>query len=232
MFFFNPLYLLLIIPGLIAWYAQARVREVYRKYALQPNRLGISGEEAAIYLLQAVGLRHVRLQRTPGYLTDHYSPDANILRLSDGVARGRSLTSLGIVAHEVGHAIQDAQGHWLMRVRDVLAQWLGQMAQWSGLLFLGGMVLGSPLLMIATGIFMAGLVVFTLLTLPLERNASRLALELLARTGLADAEENEAIREVLRSAAFTYVAALGQRLGTFLFFVVLIVAAQRLWLQM
>jgi Zn-dependent membrane protease YugP len=225
MSFFNPLYLLLIVPALLGLYAQRRVRAIYEQYGASPNGLGVSGLEAAKRLLSHHGLTQVDIERTPGHLTDHYDPRAKVLRLSDGVAHGQSVTALGIVAHEVGHAVQDAEGYRLMRARTFLAHRVGQMTQWSSFIFIGGMLFGVPILMGLGGVLLAGLTLFALVTLPVERNASERALVSLQQTGLTETEETEGARRVLRAAALTYLAGLGQRLGTFLFFVVVIAAA-------
>jgi uncharacterized protein len=225
----NPVYLLLIGSALLAWYAQARVRQVHERFGAVENSKGASGVEVAQALLAYHGLTDVKVERTPGHYTDHYDPQANLLRLSDGVAHGCSLTSLGIVAHEVGHAVQDAEGYHFMRVRSFLAQRVGAMTQWSSLIFVGGMLFGIPSLMVLGGVLLAGLTIFSLVTLPVERNASDRALASLKQAGLAMAEELDAVRQVLRAAAFTYLTALGQRLATFLFFVVVVGAARGLW---
>ncbi|MBW7884772.1 MAG: zinc metallopeptidase [Caldilineaceae bacterium] len=226
---FNPMYLLIIGSALLAWYAQARVRQVHEKYAAVENSRAISGQDAARALLAFHKLVDVKVERTPGLYTDHYDPQANVLRLSDGVANGRSLTALGIVAHEVGHAIQDAEGYRFMRIRTFLAQRVGTMTQWSSLIFVGGMLFGIPSLMGLGGLLLAGLAIFSLVTLPVERNASDRALASLNAAGLAAAEELDPVRQVLGAAAFTYLAALGQRLATFLFFAVVVAAARGLW---
>jgi uncharacterized protein len=222
----NPLYLLLIIPALLARYAQKRVAAIYEKYGDEPNQQNASGMEIARKLLAEYGLATVHIEHAPGHYTDHYDPGTKTLRLSDGVANARSITALGVVAHEVGHAAQDAEGYRLMRLRTMLAQRISVVSQWSSFAFLGALLYGSTILMVLAGAFMAALVVFTLVTLPIERNASTRALAMLERTGLAAAEERRAARAVLQSAAFTYLAALGQRLGTFLFFALIILAAR------
>ncbi len=226
MFTFNPLYLLLLVPMLLAWWSQAKVRQTYEKYNNQPNRRGYNGVDIARRLLVHYGLTDIRIERTSGYLTDHYDPQTNILRLSDGVANGRSLTSLGIVAHEVGHAAQDAQNYRFMRLRTFLAQRVGQVAGWSSIAFIGGWLLGIPVLMGLSGVILGGMLIFSLVTLPVERNASDRALKSLEATGLALAEEREGVRQVLRAAAFTYLAGLAQQLGRFLFFVVMVALAK------
>lgn len=219
---FNPLYLLLIVPALLGWYAQTRVQAAYEKFAARPNSRGASGQEAAKALLAFHGLAGVAIERTPGHLTDHYDPQAKTLRLSDGVANGKSITSLGIVAHEVGHAVQEAEGYRFMRLRTQMAGRLSLMTQWSSFAFLGGMLFGIPILMALSAVILAALVIFSLVTLPVERNASDRALVSLEQTGLAEAVEREGVRQVLRAAAFTYLAGVGQRLATFLFFAVVI----------
>lgn len=125
--------------------------------------------------------------------------------------------------------MQDAEGYRFMRVRTFLAHRVGQMTQWSSLILIGGMLFGSPSLMALGGVMLAGLVLFALVSLPVERNASDRALVSLQQTGLAEAGELEGARQVLRAAACTYLAALGQRLGSFLFFVIVVAAALGVW---
>jgi len=226
---FNPLYLLLIIPALLGWFAQGRVRATYEKQAAQPNSLGLSGLEAAKRLLAQHGLSGVSIERAEGHLTDHYDPQTKTLRLSDGVANGRSVTALGIVGHEVGHAAQDAQGYRFMRLRTLLARRISVVTQWSSFIFIGGMLFGISILMALGGVMLAGLALFSLVTLPVERNASDRALAALQAMGLAATEEIAGVRRVLRAAAFTYLAGVAQRLGTFLFFAIAVLAARGVW---
>lgn len=226
MFTFNPTYLLLLVPMALAWYSQAKVRKIYEEYNQRPNRRGFTGVDSAALLLSHYGLTNVQIERTPGYLTDHYDPQANILRLSDGVANGSSVTSLGIVAHEVGHAAQDAENYHFMRLRTFIGQRVGKITQWSSVAFIGGWIFGIPLLMGLSGFIMAAMVVFSLVMLPVERNASDRALQSLEKTGLSDGQERDGVKRVLRAAAFTYLAGVAQRLGSFLFFVVMIAAAK------
>jgi uncharacterized protein len=222
---FNP-YLLLLVPMLLGLYTQTWVRKTYQKYEASPNGLGLTGLEAAKQLLARYGLTQVAIERTPGQLTDHYDPQSKKLRLSEGVAHGRSVTALGIVAHEVGHARQDAEHYRFMQWRTAMGNRLGQATLWSSFIFVGGMVFGIPILMALGGLLLAGMVLFALVTLPVERNASDRALASLQQMGLAAGQELKGARRVLRAAAFTYLAALSQRLGTFLFFVVLVVLAR------
>jgi Zn-dependent membrane protease YugP len=223
---FDPLYLLLIIPALLGWFAQERVRATYEKQAVRLNSLGLSGLEAAKYLLAQHGLSRVSIERAEGHLTDHYDPQNKTLRLSDDVAHGRSLTALSIVAHEVGHAAQDAQGYRFMRLRTVLGRRISVVTQWSSFILIGGLLLGISILMALGGVMLAGLALFSLVTLPAERNASDRALASLRQMGLAAAEELAGMRRVLRAAAFTYLAGAAQRLGTSLFLAIAVLAAR------
>ena len=118
MFIWDPRYFIFAVPALLlAFYAQWRVRSTYARYSRQPNNRGLSGHEVARILLRSAGLEDVRVEATPGQLSDHYDPGKNILRLSQGVGESRSVAALGIVAHEVGHAIQDAASYGPLRVR-------------------------------------------------------------------------------------------------------------------
>jgi uncharacterized protein len=219
MFNFNLTYLLLIIPGLFSWYAQAKVRRVYEQYREAPNRRRISGQNAVAELLRHHNLSDVKVEQVRGTLSDHYDPRSKTLRLTEGVSTSSSVTALGIVAHEVGHALQDAEGYRFLRLRANLAQLLGALAWFSPLVFIGGMMYGNSTLMILGGLMLAGQAVFSLVTLPVERNASTRALASLEATGLVAGEERQGVKKVLRSAAFTYLVNLGKRLTMFLFFV-------------
>lgn len=224
--FSNPIYLLLIVPMLLAWWSQMKVRETYKKYDAIPNRHEYRGTEIARRLIDHYGLGGISIESTDGHLTDHYDSRSKVLRLSDGVANGRSITSLGIVAHEVGHALQDAENYHFMRLRTSLAPRVGKITQWSSIAFIGGWILGIPVLMALSALIMVGMVIFSLVTLPVERNASDRALSSLEMTGLAVGEEREGVHQVLRAAAFTYLTGFAQRIGRFLFYVLLVASAK------
>jgi Zn-dependent membrane protease YugP len=160
-------------------------------------------------------------------LSDHYDSDARALRLSPVVARERSVAALGIAAHEVSHAFQDAEGTRAYRWRRRVGEPIAQFAPFSGLVLIGGFWFGNPLL-IALGLaYAAALVVFALATLPVELGASRRALRVLRRTRLTDATEAGGVRRVLTAAALTYVVGLLDRLGMFLTLVVVTEALHR-----
>jgi len=210
------LWLLLLAPLAAGWLVQRRLNQTFVRYRRVPNHLGVTGAELARALLDAHGLRDVRLESAPGYLTDHYDGAAGALRLSNAVAQEASVAALGIAGHEVSHAYQDAEGSRAYRLRKAIAEPLGAFAPWSGLLFIGGFWFGVPLLMVLSVVYVAGLVAFALATLPVELGASRRALTLLQSAGLTDAGETSAVRSVLGAAAWTYVVGLLRQVGLFL----------------
>ncbi len=218
--YLNPTYYLFALPALIlGLYAQFKVRSAYSKYLRVPNRLGITGYEAAQRLLQARGLDDIRIGETRGELTDHYDPRAKVLALSPGVARTASVAGLSIVAHEVGHAIQDREGYAMFRLRGGLVPAV-QIGSWLGpILFIVGLLLAlTPLAQVGLLLF-SGTLVFSLVTLPVEYNASSRALEVLQSTGLITTrEEEQGARAVLSAAALTYVAAVVQSLANILYY--------------
>lgn len=218
----NPVYLVLIVPSVLAWLAQRRVRQVFARYEGQPSRQALPGGEVAQKLLERAGLAEVKLERSPGRFTDHYDPARKVLRLTEATAQGASVTSLGVVAHEVGHAVQSATGYAPMRLRTRMGQRLGQVAAVSPLVFIGGFWLGNPVLMTAAVLILAGQTAFALVTLPVERDASARGLTMLEDAGLATSQEQGAVRRVLRAAALTYLTALGRQLVVFLFVVMLV----------
>ena len=193
------------------------------RYRRVPNHARISGSEVATKLLAEHGLQRVRVEEIPGALSDHYDGAAGALRLSEPVATERSVAALGIAAHEVSHAYQDADGNRAYRIRKAVAEPLARFAPFSALFFIGGFWFGIPLLAALSLIYVFGLVVFALATLPVELGASRRALVLLEHSHLADREEVSEVRSVLRAAAFTYVAGLGRQIG---FFAALILVAE------
>jgi Zn-dependent membrane protease YugP len=232
MFIWDPRYFIIALPALLlAFYAQWRVRSTYQQYSRQPNNRGISGYEAARILLRSAGLERVRVEEVSGRLSDHYDPGKDILRLSSGVAQSRSVAALGIVAHEVGHAMQDAVNYAPLRVRSGLVpavnigSWLGPIIFLAGL-FLSGFTGSTTIAWIGLFLF-AGTVVFALITLPVEFNASKRALQLLRAYQLADGQELRETKQVLDAAALTYIAALAQALSTMLYYVFLLTGFSR-----
>lgn len=229
MFYFDPMYLVFALPALLlAFYAQFKVQSAYRKHSQKSNWRGISGLEAARYLLSSAGLNHIRVEGTRGQLTDHYDPRNETLRLSPQVAHSRSVAALGIVAHEVGHAMQDAQAYAPLRWRTGLVPAVN-IGSWLGpILFLIGFLMRAPSLAWVGVIFFAGSAVFALVTLPVELNASGRALQMLRTASLVTGEQEiKGVKSVLNAAALTYVAALAQALSTLLYYTFLLTGFSR-----
>ena len=220
-------WLLLLAPVALALGVQAWLRAVFRRYRAVPNHTGTTGAEVARALLDAHGLEDVSLELVPGFLTDHYDGEARTLRLSEVVGRERSVAALGIAAHEVSHAYQDAEGSRAYRARHSIGEQLAQFAPWSGIFLIGGFWFGIPLFIALSLVFVGGLLLFALATLPVEFGASHRALMLLIETGLADEREMRGARRVLRAAALTYVVGLLDRLAFFLVVLFFAEAARR-----
>lgn len=208
MFYYGDSGLLLVFLALIlAMYAQARVQGTYQKYSRYLAARGMTGAEVASDLLYRVGLGDVRVEMTPRELGDHYDPRSRVLRLSPGVYNGRSVAALGIAAHEVGHAIQHDVGYIPLALRNSIlpvAQFGSQLA-WP--LFLMGLFFGITGLMDLGIVLFFAAVMFQIVTLPVEYNASARALELLESEGYLTSREIAPAREVLNAAALTYLAA-------------------------
>ncbi len=207
---FNPIYLIFMAPAfLLMIYAQWRVRSAYSKWSQVDNNRGMTGAQAAQSLLTQNGLYGVGVQGIGGNLTDNYDPRSKILNLSQGSATGSSVASLAIVAHEIGHAQQDASGSALMALRSGIVPAVNIGSQAGPWLFLLGLLLHfDPLLWLGIGLFSLAFV-FALVTLPVELDASRRAMTMLTTSGfLVGHEEQQGARAVLNAAALTYVASL------------------------
>jgi Zn-dependent membrane protease YugP len=218
MFYFDPLYFVMLIPAmLLALWAQAQVKSAYNKYTQVPNSRGITGLQAAQYLMSAQGLENLNVEGTPGQLSDHYDPRSKTLRLSPAVAQQPSVASVAIVAHELGHALQDKTGYAPLKLRGAIvpAVRLSPMIAY-GLFMVGFLFASSQLFNIGIVVFSLT-VVFSLITLPVEFNASRRGLQMLESHTILDNTEMKGAQAVLRAAALTYVAAAVQSLVTLLY---------------
>jgi uncharacterized protein len=217
--FFDPLYLLFLAPGmLLALWAQYRVRSAYEEASKIPARSGLTGAQAADAMLHSVGVDGVRIEPTEGFLSDHYAPGEGVLRLSPGVYQESSLAAVGIAAHEAGHAIQDATRYPLMGLRNglvPLAQ-IGSSTAWI-IIILGFVLHLFGLILVGIAVF-SGTVLFQLVNLPVEFDASRRARIALVDGGLVTAEEDQVVAKVLNAAALTYVAATLTSVLTLLYF--------------
>jgi Zn-dependent membrane protease YugP len=221
--YFNMSYFIFLLPALLlAFYAQARVRGAYQKYGQIRNERGITGLQAAQIILGPEGLGDVGVEGTPGQLTDHYDPRDKTLHLSAGVAREASVASLAVVAHEIGHALQDHTNYAPLKLRGAIVPAV-QVSSWvAPILFLIGLLLGAVQLAWLGIILFSMAAIFALITLPVELDASRRGLRLLQTYNLTDSRELAGARSVLNAAALTYVAALAQTLATLLYYVSLL----------
>ncbi|HQE92748.1 MAG TPA: zinc metallopeptidase [Anaerolineae bacterium] len=216
-------YFIFALPALLlALYAQWRVTSTYRQYMQVPNPSGMTGAQAAQFLLRSTGLT-LQIEGVAGQLTDHYDPRNNVLRLSPGVAQSNSVGAVAVVAHELGHALQDEESYTPLRLRSGMVP-VVNFTSWLGpIIFLVGMIFQSEQLATVGVFFIAGAVVFSLLTLPVELNASRRAMQLLQQSGiLTDETSLRGARRMLSAAALTYVAALAQAISTMLYYVFLL----------
>lgn len=220
MFYFDPLYLIIMLPALaLAFYAQMKVRSAYAKYTKVRNSRGMTGVDVARAIIGPEGLYDVQVEGTPGELTDHYDPRSKKLRLSAGVAQQPSVAAMAIVAHELGHALQDHTDYAPLRLRGAIVPAVTVSSWLAPILFFIGLLLGlTQLAWVGVILFGAG-ALFALITLPVELDASRRALRLLQTYQLADGGELQGARSVLSAAALTYVAALAQTLLTLLYYV-------------
>lgn len=206
--FFDPLYLVFMVPAmLLAGWAQWRVTSAFRKYSEVGTRAGMTGADVAHAILDAEGIRDVRVEPVEGFLSDHYDSRGKVLRLSPQNYYGRSVAAAGIAAHEVGHAIQHARRYVFLEMRQTLAPVASIGSSLSWILLIGGMVLQAANLVYLGIAAFALAVVFTLITLPVEFDASKRAKQTLAGMGLITRTEGQGVAAVLNAAALTYVAA-------------------------
>lgn len=205
----DPTMILVLIGVLLSLWAQGRVNSAFRKYGRVRSRTGMTGAEAARRLLNSQGIYDVTIEHISGNLTDHYDPRSKVLRLSDAVYGSDSVAAVSVAAHECGHAMQDNEDYAPLRFRSALVPVANFGSQLSWPLIMIGVIfggLGSPLVQI--GILMFTLaVLFQLVTLPVEFNASGRAIKLLDSQGILLAEEVSGTKKVLSAAALTYVAA-------------------------
>lgn len=217
----DPLFWVFVLPGLLlGLYAQSRIKLNVARYSQMPTANGITGAQVARRLLDAQGLQSVRVESTPGVLSDHYDPQAKVLRLSQQVYYTPSVAAAGIAAHEAGHALQDAEDYLPMEARTYivpLVQLASQAAPW---LFVTGLMLQLDALTWIGVILFGSSFLLAFLTLPVEFNASSRAKQLLVSHGIIQGDEQvKGVEKVLGAAAWTYVAAAVSAIGVWLFYV-------------
>ena len=208
-FFANNLYFVLLIPVmLLSLWAQFKVSGNFRRFSAVENSRRMTGYQAARLVLQAHGVEGVEISRCSGSLTDHYDPRDNTIYLSEPVYNAATVASIGVAAHEAGHAVQYAEGYSPIKLRNAIIPMTRIGSQFSFILLLIGIVLYSQRLFLLGIILFSFTTLFQLITLPVEFNASARAVATLEDSGLLEEEELSGVRKVLSAAALTYVASL------------------------
>ena len=226
-------YIILVLPAvLFSMWASARVSNTFKKYSKVHNSRGLTADAAARYILDRNGLQNVRIERISGELTDHYDPSANVIRLSDSVYGNSSTAAVGVACHETGHAIQHAVGYTPVKIRTAIVPITNFGSKLSVPLIIVGLLLASfseVFIMLAYfGVLCFSLcVVFQLVTLPTEFNASNRALRCIEENGLLTGDELAGAKRTLSAAAMTYVAALAVSIMQLLRFALIVAGSNR-----
>jgi Zn-dependent membrane protease YugP len=218
--FFDPMYFLIVGPGmLLALWASFKVKSTFSHYSQVATSSGLTGAEVAQELLRRNNIHGVHVEPHEGFLSDHYDPSHKVVRLSPDVYHGRSVSAFGVAAHECGHVLQDAHGYAPMAVRQSLVGPASFGSNLSYLLIIGGFLMQASGLVLLGIVAFAAVVLFQLVTLPVEFNASSRARAQLLQTGLISRSEDAAVGAVLNAAAWTYVAALITGVLTLLYYI-------------
>lgn len=216
---FDPAYFLFIAPGLaLSLWASFRVKSTFNRYSQVMSRSGYTGAEAAQALLNGANITDVRIVRSHGMLSDHYNPVNKTLALSEPVYDSRSIAAIGVATHEAGHAIQHARHYAPLWVRSALVPTANIGSSLGYMVMLGGLFLASTNLVLVGAVLFSAVVLFQIVTLPVEFNASARAKTLVVQQGIVTADERQGIDRVLNAAALTYVAAAVSSLLTLLYF--------------
>jgi len=229
MFFGNyGLYLLISLPALLlGLYAQSKVRGAFNKYSRVQTQNGMTGAEVARKILDANNLTSVKIEQTRGSLTDHYDPRKKVLRLSQSVYATPSIAAAGVAAHEAGHALQQATNYGPLALRSLMIPSV-QIGSWLGpIIFMGGLLFASDSLALVGLVLFAATALFSIVTIPVELDASKRAKAILATSGIMYSSEMGGIEKVLDAAALTYVAGAVQALSTLLYYVMLFSGGRR-----
>ena len=219
---FDPTYVLVLIGAVICLIASARVKSTFNKYSQYRSMSGMTGAQAAERILNSAGIYDVTVCHISGSLTDHYNPSKKTLNLSDSVYGSNSVAAIGVAAHECGHAVQHQQGYAPLKIRGAMVPAVNLGSNLSWLFILGGVILGMNQTLLNVGILLFSLaVIFQLVTLPVEFNASSRALRILGSTGIMYEDEVGQTRKVLSAAALTYVAGAASALLSLLRLIIL-----------
>jgi len=226
-------WILIIGIGLVSWLVQWNLKHKFEKYSKIPLGNGMSGKDVAELMLRENGIQDVKVQSVNGTLTDHYNPANKTINLSEGVYGSCSVAAAAVAAHETGHALQHALAYAPLKMRSALVPVVSFSSQWVTWLLIGGMILmgngsrfGFTVLAIAVALF-GMTTLFSFITLPVEINASQRALAWLSRAGITNSYNDEAARDALKSAAYTYVVAAIGSLVTFLYYLMILLGGRR-----
>ena len=206
--FFDPIYFLFLAPGLaLSLWASWLTKSTFNKYKEIPGSKGLTGAQAAQIMLERNNVHGLRIEVSQGFLSDHYNPATRSLHLSPDVYHGRSLSAIGVACHEAGHALQHAQSYALLGFRSLIVPAVGFSDNFSYIIIFAGMFMHSKTLMIAGCILFAVTTLFTIITLPVEWDASARAKVAMERAGLVSGPEAQHAGKVLNAAFLTYLAA-------------------------
>lgn len=208
MYYFDPTYIFIIIGAVICMIASANVNRTFKKYSKRSNSRGMTGEQVALQILREAGIQDVSIECVSGDLTDHYDPRNKVLRLSDSVYGSTSVAAIGVAAHECGHAIQHQVGYVPIQIRNMIVPAVNIGSKLSWPIILMGFIFGITNLINIGIILFSFALLFQIITLPVEFNASRRALQILEGHGFLSGDEMRGAKSVLRAAAMTYVTAM------------------------
>lgn len=221
--FFDPMYLVFMVPGIVlTMWAQNKVKGTYYRYSQVRSTMGMTGAQVAKTILSKKGVSDVSVEPVAGELTDHYDPRAKAVRLSQGIYNSSSLAAAAVAAHECGHVLQDVQGYQFMNIRAALVPAVNLGSRLGPILIIAGILLNFLGLAWLGVIFFGAVLLFHVVTLPVEFDASRRALRLIDELGILQGRENQGARAVLQAAAFTYVATAFYALLNLLYYVFLL----------
>lgn len=207
MYYYDSTYILVIIAFALSMFASFGVKSTFAKYDKKLSYRGITGADAARRILDANGLYNIRIERVSGNLSDHFDPSAGVIRLSDSTYNSTSVAAIGVAAHECGHAVQHAQGYVPIKLRNSIVPIVNIGNSLSMPLFFIGLLLGMTELAFAGALLFGLVLIFQLVTLPVEFNASTRAIKILDGMAILDSDELRGTKKVLSAAAMTYVAA-------------------------
>ena len=217
----DPLYWLLIGPTiLLALWAQMKVKSNFSKFSKYTTANRLSGAEAAEAVLRYANIHDVKIEEVRGFLSDHYDPRSRTLRLSPDVFRGKSISAAGVAAHEAGHAIQHAKGYGPLKLRSMLVPTAGIGSNLGYIVMLMGLIFASQNMVMVGAVLFSAVLLFQIVTLPVEFDASNRAKALVVDKGIVGIDERRGMDKVLNAAAMTYVAAVASSLATLLYFLV------------